>query len=209
MPDEMRSRPAGDQAATSDRHEAIAQSNDIRAYLNTCLGDSDGYLHIAAGADPYLDDKGKYRHHRWGEYAYPWPAEADRAEREILDAATQFDVYACPYVMRGVQRAKWAAVTHTLVHADVDVDLDLEKVRTLGAFAVASGSHGHGHVYVALADPVSGPQHLELCRGLGRYLGATDAKITDNDLLRPPGTFNFKPTVAGGEPLRVGWRQRP
>ncbi len=29
------------------------------------------------------------------------------------------------------------------------------------------------------------------------------AKISDNDLLRPPGTFNYKPTVAGGEPAPV------
>jgi putative DNA primase/helicase len=183
--------------------------SDIHDYLRACLGDAEGYLIVAFGSQPYLNGNGKYDHKHWQETAYAWPAKADLAEQDILRAAADSDVYVCPYVMPRERRTKWAAVARTIVHADVDGDLDLEKVRTLGGFAVGSGSHGHAHVYVALTESVSGPQHEALCRGLGCYLGAVDSKCSDNDLLRPPGTLNHKPTVTGGRATPVGWGERP
>ena len=90
--------------------------------------------------------------------------------------------------------------------------IDLEKLLTLGAFAVSSGTfcgdfdpddavdtealreHRHAHVYVSLTEPVTGPQHKALCHGLGKFLGAVDSKVCDNDLLRPVSTYNFKRT---------------
>ena len=174
--------------------------SDTRDYLEASLGDTVGRVHIAVARDSYLNDSGKIKHKRWAESHYAWPAEADRVEDVILTAAPEADVYVCPYVMRGGSRAKGDAVTHTLSHADVDEGMiDVEKVRTLCGFAVSSGSHGHGHVYVALTEQVTMAQHEALCRGLGRYLGAKDAKISDNDVLRPPGTLNHKP---GAGPVR-------
>jgi putative DNA primase/helicase len=206
-------RPVGEtEAARGSVSEETTHRIDRRTalhdYLTACLGDTEGYLHVAFGSDPYLDN-GKYKHRRWDERAYAWPAEADRAEGEILTASEQSDVYVCPYLMRGRKRAKWAAVAHILVHADVDTDLDLEKVRGLGGFAVSSGTRGHAHVYVSLAESVTGPKHEALCRGLGKFLGAVDTKCSDNDFLRPPGTRNFKPTVSGGAATAVGMEERP
>ncbi|MGB0972436.1 MAG: hypothetical protein ACPGVG_15980 [Mycobacterium sp.] len=40
------------------------------------------------------------------------------------------------------------------------------------------------------------------------HLGG-DSKISDNDLQRPPGTLNHKPTMAGGEPTSVRWLIEP
>jgi hypothetical protein len=184
--------------------------SDTRDYLDASLGVTVGRVHIAVARDSYLNDSGKIKHKRWAESHYAWPAEADRVEDVILTAAPEADVYVCPYVMLGDNRAKGDAVTHRLVHADIDAGLiDVERVRTLGGFAVSSGSRGHGHVYVSLAESITPVQHEALCRGLGRYLGAVDAKISDNDVLRPPGTFNHKPTVTGGQPVRVEWLVRP
>jgi hypothetical protein len=188
--------------------QSTAQA-DVPDFLDITLGVTEGYLIVVAAGGPYLDATGKYCHRKRQERAYPWPADAAEAVSDILEAAAWGDVFACPYVMAGPQRAKWAAVSRPLVHADVDDDLDLEKVHSLGGFAVSSGTQGHGHAYVALTESVTGPRHEALCRGLGRYLGAVDPKCSDNDLLRPPGTRNFKPTVTGGEPTRVEWAVRP
>ena len=185
-------------------------ATDLRLYLDACIGDTTGVLHIAIGADPYLTADGKYRHKNWSEHRFVWPAEADDAVREMLQAAAISDVYLCPYLMWANKRAKGAAVGRRIVHADVDNGaLDHEKVRSLQGFAVASGTPGNGHAYVALTEPIPAYWHRELCRGLGAHLGAVDFKIADNDVLRPPGTLNYKQTVAGGEPAPVEWLVRP
>jgi hypothetical protein len=65
---------------------------------------------------------------------------------------------------------------------------------------------------VPLTESVSFAHHRQLCRALGDHFGAKDSKIADNDLLRPPGTLNHKPTVmdsGGRPPALVRWLVRP
>nr|WP_243703133.1 DUF3631 domain-containing protein [Mycobacterium marinum] len=157
-------------------------------------------LHIAVGYDGYFDPKGKYKHREWVPSHFDWPAEADRAEREILREAATADVYVCPTLMVAEKRAKGAAADRLNVKADIDGEVDLDKVREVGGFAVLSGSPGHAHVYVPLAETVPAHHYTALCRALGAYLGHADSKIADNDVLRPPGTHNHKPTALDGSP---------
>jgi P4 family phage/plasmid primase-like protien len=193
-----------DQADTA-KHNG---SDALRDYLDACYGDSTGVLAVGIGREPYLTAKGKIKFKHWSnETRFTWPAEADQAVRAIVQAAAVDDVYVCPYLMATRKRGKGNSVTRMLVHADVDNgSLDTDKVRRLGGFAIASGTPGNGHAYVALSEPVSVEQHEALCRGLGAHLGAVDAKVSDNDVLRPPGTFNRKPTVTGGDPVPVVWK---
>ena len=108
--------------------------------------------------------------------------------------------------LRGAREGQ--AVTHQLVHADVDGGLNLDKVAALGGFVIASGGGpGRGRVYVPLREPVPHHWHRVLCEGLRDHLGG-DHKIRNNNLLRPPGTLNHKPTVHGGAPVPVTWRVR-
>jgi putative DNA primase/helicase len=184
--------------------------SDTRDYLNVIFGDTTGRAHMAVGLDPYLDENGKYKHRDWTQSHFAWPGEADLLQNEILRAAPDGDVYLCPYLMWADKRTPAAAVARRLAHADVDNGLlAANKVRGLNGFAVASGTPGNGHAYVALTESVPANWHKELCRGLGKYLGAVDAKISANDVLRPPGTWNHKPTVTGGQPAAVEWLVRP
>lgn len=183
--------------------------SELREYLDAVLAGGEGQLHIAVGAGPHLNDAGKYSHDTWTQSHFAWPAEAEQAEREITRAALQSDVYVCPYLMWADKRARGAAVAHRLVHADIDGAIDPAKITDLGGFAVASGTAGHGHAYVALSESVPAHWHRALCRGLGQFLGHADAKIADNDVLRPPGTANYKPAAAGGEPVAVRWLTKP
>ncbi|WP_246859842.1 helix-turn-helix domain-containing protein [Mycobacterium helveticum] len=173
---------------------------DLRKYLDACLADTAGMLHIAVGCGGHYDDNGKYRHTQWTESHFAWPGEAELAEREILRAAPEADVYLCPNLMVADKRAKGAAAARRHVKADIDGPFDLDKVRQLGGFAVASGTPGHAHVYVALAQSVPGHHYTALCRGLGAYLGNADSKVSDNDVLRAPGTLNHKPAARGLKP---------
>jgi hypothetical protein len=172
-------------------------------YFTACLGQTPGWLIVAIGEGPHLED-GRYTHEKWSERAYRWPAHAAKAVGAIRAAGPTADVYACPYVMKDKHRLKGNAVTRQLVHADVDGELDAQAVESLGGFAVSSGTPGHAHVYVRLTYAVTAAQHGLLCRGLAEYLHA-DCKVSDNDLLRPAGTLNHKPAAAGGEPVLADW----
>ncbi len=166
--------------------------NDLTDFFAALYGDTTGRLHIAVGEGPHWADD-NYSHKHWTQTHFAYPGEADRAAREIAREALASDVYVCVSLMHADKRAQGAAVARMNVHADVDSGrYDPEKVRAVGGFAVASGTTGNAHVYVSLTESVPANVHRELCRGLSRYLGAVDPKISDNDLLRPPGTFNFK-----------------
>jgi hypothetical protein len=181
--------------------------SDFREFLDACIGPTTGVLHAAVGYDIQFVN-GKYKHQKWVETQFDWPAEAGRAEREILREATTADVYVCPNLMVADKRAQGAAAARLNIKADIDGDFDLDKVREISGFAVASGTPGHAHVYVPLAESVPAHQYTALCRALGNYLGNADSKISDNDVLRPPGTYNHKPTTRGLEPVSVRWLLR-
>jgi hypothetical protein len=181
-------------------------SDDIRGFVETCFGAADGWLCVAVGLKPHRDENGKYAHNKWSEVAFRWPAQAEEALGYIKKAAPLGDVYICPYPMKEPRRAKGRAGQRVLIHADVDHNLDEGKVAELGGFIVRSGTAGHGHVYVPLAWPVTPAQHEALCRGLAAHLGG-DTKYSDNDLLRLPGTLNYKATTDGRDasPVTVSW----
>ena len=169
-----------------------------------------GWVHVAFGVGPHLNANSKIRFRVWLEGSAAWPGAADEVLRLLRDFSEQFDAYVCPYVLSGRKRAKGTSVARVVVHCDGDDGLDLAKARTIpGVFVVGSGSEGHGHVYVRLTRSVPPHQHEALCKGLAVYLGANDPKFSDNDVLRPPGTLNLKPTVHGQPPMPVVWLVRP
>ncbi|MCV7053604.1 hypothetical protein [Mycolicibacterium gilvum] len=176
--------------------------NEARQFLETCFGDAEGWLCGAVGSDPFRHPGGMYDHHEWNEVAVRWPRDVDRAADWFAERAPVGDVYVCPYLMRVPWREKGGSVRRALIHADVDIDVDEEKVARLGGFIVWSGTGGHGHVYVPLPSSVSVTRHEALCRRLAVTLDG-DAKYTDKDLMRLPGTWNYKSIIDGGEPSPV------
>lgn len=184
---------------------------DILDYLSACYGDLSGRAHTAIGRDPYLTDKGKYNHRNWRENHCAWPDEAEALARTLAEDAAQGDVYVCPYLMWSGNRTPGGVVARILIHADVDTGcVETEKISAIGGFAIKSGSAGNAHVYVPLSEPIPASQHTVLERALGKHFKA-DAKISSNDVLRPPGTLNYKPTVftPGAPPAAVEWLVRP
>ena len=189
---------------------ATEELAEILLLCNALYGSTVGKAHISVGIEPHLNTAGKYTHKSLIPTVFEWPSEAEQFAREIQRESSTADVYLCPYLMHGGKRAKGAAVERRIVHCDYDGDIDLGRVRELGGFAVASGTPGHAQVYISLTDPVTAAHHEILCKALGGYLGGdADSKISDNDLMRPTGTWNHKPTVDGREPAAVEWLIRP
>jgi len=186
---------------TTEQGAALA---DIDLYLDTVLGDTEGYLHTAVGVGPSSPTPrpGKVEHKRWSPKVFRWPAEREQAVAHLLSEAGKNDSYMCPYVLTGWPRTQDTAASRTKAHADIDNGkADPVKIAELHGYAVASGSTGNAHAYVDLTRPVTAPEHKTLCRALGEYLGAKDSKIKDNDVLRPPCTLNHKSWARGeGDP---------
>jgi putative DNA primase/helicase len=191
----------GTTEADSQTGEVNSEYSALADYIDAIIPDGEtGILHYAYHLP------GERRNGAHAEQSAAWPAIRTVIVNRLIEESKDHDVYVCPYVGSSKKRTKGKSVTRVLVHADVDNDdLDVGKVRELGGFAIATGTPGHAHVYVPLAQSVSLVAHDALCRGLQKYFGAKDAKCSDNDLLRPPGTLNHKPTLDGGDPAPVTW----
>ena len=49
-------------------------SDAIRDYLDAIIpADATGWLHVALGRDPHLDERGKYQHRNWTPWSFQWP----------------------------------------------------------------------------------------------------------------------------------------
>ena len=129
--------------------------------------------------------------------------QAEQAIGFVGHYATRGDVYCCPYLMKTTDRNKGNAAWRQLVHADVDGAIDPVDVHPLGGSIVWSGTLLHGHIYVPLSYVVTPVQHQILCEGLVAHFGGDKGKVRDNDLLRPPGSLNHKPTLSGEAPFQV------
>jgi hypothetical protein len=191
--------------------ESPDAEQDIADYITAVIGAAQGWVCVGVGIRPYRTASGRIRFRSWVEGSVVWPNEADDVAALLLKYSGQLDCYLCPNVMTGTHRAKWTSAAPREIHADVDDGrLDLDKVRAIpGACAVGSGSPGNGHVYVLLDRPVKHHQHEQLCQAQMAYFGAADSKVSDNDVLRVPGTYNFKPTVDKLPPNPVTWQVRP
>ena len=166
-------------------------------FLTFVFGVRHGHAVIAFGLDGHFDATGKYTHRNWSEHGYRWPQERDRLLTDVAREAASgnVDVYVCPALRETPHRRKGNAAHHDLLFVDRDghVPLDVAALAELGSLLVVdSGTAGHEHAYVKLADD-PGPERREaLCRALADRLGSCDAKYSDNDLLRLPGTANHK-----------------
>ncbi len=190
---------------------------DIRAFLEMLYGPGTGYCHVVYGRGWYRNDAGKLDHRIWSErigdrHAFRYPEQTDAIVAKILQLdATGADVYVCTGLMRTpTSRSKDNLIEGLwCLHADADHDhpLRIDVIRSVGWCAVGSGTAGHEHIYAPLSERIPGAQGEDLEDAMVDVLNA-DAKKRGNDVLRPPGTHNYKPTVDGGAPNPVVWSVR-
>ena len=174
------------------------------------------YVIVTFSWGVYLDGgKIRWRHRR--EQAYAWPGQRRRLIAEVMERVPYADISICPNPMRDRHRRKGNSLLRFIAHADIDGGFDAETERAVarmpGVDAVLSGTPGHAHIYVVMQvaeDELDLPNHEHLCRVLGESFGAEDPKISDNDTMRLPGTFNFKPLAydPNAVPLPVRWAVR-
>lgn len=164
-------------------------------YLDTILGDTKGYVAVAAKGDT------------WEERQFPWPQGRGRLLRWVEQRVDDANIFICPSVRKENRRVKGDGINLRWLWADIDWEKVNDKstvmtrLKELGPALVHSGTGKNVHVYLQLSKAVTIEEHYRLNKGLREYLEA-DAKFPDNSLLRLPGTFNRK-----GRPVEVTWRR--
>lgn len=170
-------------------------------YVDKMFGDRKGYVSVVFGHNPKLS-KPRFEEDDFRPKYYDWPAQRDDLIEDVDDALNHNDVkhenieiFICPALRKVPSRRQGTHAPLLWVWADMDhrpTESQLDRIRGLGAMTVLSGSEGHRHVYLELDKPVSATAHKALCLALKDAVGAKDSKIAENDLLRLPGTLNWK-----------------
>jgi hypothetical protein len=186
--------------------------SQARFYLASLFEERRGYVAVAYGHNPKMT-KPRFEKEDFVEQFYKWPEEGNKLlddVDELLNGDTRHDnveVFICPALRKSPSRKAGTNAPLMWVWADLDAKPDkeqLDRMNTLGAMTILSGSEGHRHVYIPLVRPVSNVAHKALCIALKEALKCKDSKIADNDLLRLPGTLNWKQL----EPARVMVKRR-
>lgn len=195
-----------------DRFAEIEQAGQ---YLQRLFGDRKGFVAMAFGHNPKLKaGKGRrFAKEDWREKIYAWPSQADDILEDVDNLLNQpetknenVEIFINPALRAKPSRKRGTAAPLKWIWCDVDHTPDqgaIDRINALGAMSVLSGTNGNRHVYVELVKPVSAVAHRALMRALQQALGG-DSKITENDVLRLPGTWNWKTS----DPSQV-WMKSP
>jgi hypothetical protein len=182
--------------------------NDTYHYIETMFGERKGYVSVVFGHNPRMS-KPRFADHDFRPEFFKWPEEKIDLVQKVDEALNSeetrhenVEVFICPALRKEPSRRAGTQAQLYWVWADLDhspTDDQIERINHLGAMTILSGTEGHRHVYLPLTKPVSSVHHKALCIALKETIGAKDSKIAENDLLRLPGTINWKNL----EPSRV------
>jgi hypothetical protein len=184
----------------------------IARWVDAVWGNRPGWAALAYGGHPYRDANGKYQHRSFTPHFYRWPDQRNAVLNDVARelATGPVDIYVAPHLRRSRDRKKHTALPPLYLHTDVDGHVgDPELWALVDPIQVQSGTAGHLHGYVPLTRAQELGRWDVLQRALRDRLGGdTDSKISDSDVLRLPGTLNFKATVPPrgvepGEPTPV------
>lgn len=162
----------------------------------------EGWIHFLArkrGGEPF--PVGPFRA---GEYPF---TNLDRdefleslARSAVHTSRKGVDLWVCPYPQPRTSRQKGGALSRTHLHMDIDGPHKEDRAKALGALVLRSGSVAENgtpntHLYLRLSESVSAVRHRALNTAAGEQVGGEywdRSKRSDNDVLRIPGTLNWK-----------------
>lgn len=198
-----------------DRFPHIEQAE---YFLNRLFEDRKGFVAMAFGHNPRTS-KPRFAPGDMRSKYYSWPDEREQLLEDVDDLVNSpetrgenIEVFINPALRKIPSRKAGTHAPLRWVWADMDhspTEQEMDRINALGAMTVLSGTEGHRHIYLPLDKPVSASTHQAICRVLKDAIGG-DSKIAENDLLRLPGTLNWKTTQPKEVWLKsAGRRVRP
>lgn len=163
----------------------------ISTFVDFLFEGLQGYVYLAAKPD-------RNDPNSWEQEFFDWPLERNKLVDTITHAGQKIDVYLSPvlYSERSSKRE------HVKVTQTVWTEFDGNAPESWGEFlngdcpptlTVQSSDPTRQHVYWRLAEPLFGASSIEeITRRITYYTGADGSAWDANQVLRPPGTRNFK-----------------
>jgi hypothetical protein len=150
------------------------------------FGGQRGYLCIFSGYRGEADELGDCRTRY---FEFPVKAEGAAAYATKESAAGR-EAYFCAHLLRGRRRVKENAAAVAALWGELDgTEIPNGKLKPT---AVVESSPGHYHVYWRLTDAIPPEVAEQLNRRLARQIGADSSGFDLTQLLRVPGTVNYK-----------------
>lgn len=113
---------------------------------------------------------------------------------DIKAAGTNIEVFYCPLPLSTPDRWKGNSQSRWIVWVDIDhrpSHEDRDELERHGFWLINSGTPGNVHAYAKVDRNLTMDEHRAIQLALrDRFRG--DNKVSDNDLLRVAGTFNYK-----------------
>jgi hypothetical protein len=188
---------------SSNRTQASASDARLKMagwFCDQLYGDRAGLVGAMIGRNPRAHG-GSYKLDVSWEY-HEWPESRGALSRRLVQLGEEADVYVGVLLRSRPDNHKEFTLPGRHCWADLDRPPSPEGHELLsalmsceGCFSVSSGTRGGRHIYLGL-DAAAAPSDLErFNERLARAVGA-DSGFACNKVLRVPGTFNYKPTVA-------------
>ena len=177
-------------------------SQNIEEFIDFLWADAEGYVYV-----PVKDSKTE----TWKKTFYEWPAQRDKVVKYMLAMSSRgLDVYVAPAVFSRPnphkQYVKGSYVLWTEFDGnaptswegqDLNGDPDVVSARLAGvpvpSLRIQSSNDGHEHVYWRLNEFTTDIAWVESANRSIAYESHADTSGWDrNQILRPPGTRNYK-----------------
>jgi hypothetical protein len=167
---------------------ATSDVDEILALWAHVFGEQRGVVATFSGLRPTAGN-GELQVVHSAFFSYP---EEERKASEWLqrDAASERETFFCPHLFTAPRRTKDNAAPLSAVY--VDSDGGRVKPGTPSPTAVVESSPNRAHLYWALSEPVIPETGERLNRRLALATGGDKAGWDLTQLLRPPGTPNYK-----------------
>lgn len=184
---------------TADGRREMAAEHLLKLW-----GSVNGWAFLGFGIKPTANAAGKITHQDFTQETFEWPLEIGTAVERIVTMADHgHDVWNACCLMAERRRKPGHAIPGCWAWAEVDDGWTIETqevLRLLAAKAkvrvIASGGRpDNAHVYVK--TEIVAPSVLHERNRMLRDLLGGDSKFSLETLLRPPGSFNWKPVARG------------
>jgi len=168
---------------------AISQVEEFLSFLYDGL---EGYVY---SPNKDLSKKPNEDGH-WNQTFFKWPEERQSLVDYIEVSAKSLDVYLAPAVFNKPDSHKENIKCTKVLWVELDEKLPTEDNTTVAKpnYIVQTSSEQHQHWYWKLDEPISSVDNIEVfTRSLTYCIPGADSSGWDaNQVLRIPGTYNFK-----------------
>lgn len=164
--------------------------NPIEDFLEFLYHGLDGWIYSATKDLKIEPNKSGY----WTQYFFQWPEQKLEIINHIEIQAKTLDVYIAPALFKDPSSKKEYIKYSQVIWVELDGKLPTEKNLPEPSYKIQTSDENHQHWYWKVSDVITNSDIIELYNKSITYnTDGADASGWDaNQVLRIPGTFNYK-----------------